>query len=475
MNLLVACIGNCDPISDWDQSQLRALEQSINSKSFIKVLCLYSQRYTRLRPRLNDYFKVAYPHLDVQHEVITGFEPSDAVEAAIVLKTKLAELIDEHLTYNFLPNISDSLWHTAALILEAKGVLNLIEPSYKGTICDAESLSLRIDLSVAVPQEKFVDDLAFQMGLIGNHPAFNQVIYQANRLAKSDFPVFLLGASGTGKGMFARYIHAISQRSQGPFIALNCAALPENLVESILFGHEKGAFTGAIRDFKGKFRQANGGTLFLDEIGELPIFVQAKLLKAIEEFEIESLGASSPEKVDIRIIAATNKNISAAIEDKTFREDLYFRLRVGELLLPTLVERSSDIPDLAIYLLKIFNQTYKSSKRLSSEALSFLEKQNWPGNIRDLNNTLMRAALMSMHQVLQPEDFELHFSETLIPMCKQLPDLYPGFSIEEYLSKVRSALIKKALDQARGNQSHAARLLGVSPQAISKFCTQKIG
>lgn len=479
MSILIACISDCDPIVTWEAGSWGPLFSVLEKKYFTKLICLYPSENLKRREILNDHLTHHYPELSVSHELITHIEPITSISAAMALQSKLTDLYLEETEYDFLPNTHDPIWHTAALILWFQGILpSLLDPiaiPYRPGINLSEMKDLMppsTAMNVAMGQEIFGDDLAVKMGLIGNHPNFNQAIYQANVFGKSSLPIFLLGPSGTGKGLFARYIHAVSDRSSGPFIALNCAALPENLAESILFGHEKGAFTGAIKDFKGKFRQAHGGTLFLDEIGELPLFIQAKLLRAIEEFEIESIGAESSEIVDIRIIAATNKNIASAIRDHTFREDLYFRLRVGELILPSLSERSTDIPCLAIHLLEKFNQIYKTSKRLSPETLSFLEKQNWPGNIRDLNNVIMRAALLTISQVLRPDDFNPQLSFNNPKIEKNIPDLYPGFLIEDYLSQMRSLLIKKALDQALGNQSHAARLLGITPQAVSKFCAQ---
>lgn len=314
--------------------------------------------------------------------------------------------------------------------------------------------------------------IAAQVGCIGRSQAFETTLEEAARIANYPTPMLLTGETGAGKEVLARFIHACSPRAEMPMVAVNCAALPESLTESILFGHEKGSFTGAYKRQKGKFEIANEGTLFLDELGELSLTNQAKLLRVIEDKSVDLLGSSDPVKVDVRIIAATNKNLEEEVSQGRFREDLYYRLRAGEIDIPPLRERPGDISLIAQHLLHRFNSTLSNPKRLSEEALKFLESQQWPGNVRDLLNTLERAVLLCPRSTIEPIDFKVTH-HVAYKKALQLPELGYGFSIEEYLQNIRSELIQKALQQAEGNQSQAARLLSVTPQAIYKHLKLK--
>jgi transcriptional regulator with PAS, ATPase and Fis domain len=220
-------------------------------------------------------------------------------------------------------------------------------------------------------------------------------------VADSTSSIMILGESGTGKELIAREIHRQSDRSEGPFITVNCAAIPETLLESELFGYKKGAFTGANQDKRGKFQVANGGTLFLDEIGDMPLLLQAKLLRAIQEREVEPVGSERREKVDIRILAATNRDLAKMVAEKTFREDLYYRLNVVELRIPPLRDRTDDIPFLANYFVEKFSRlNHRQIAGISPAALRFLQNYRWPGNVRELENIMERAVLLCRdHQI----------------------------------------------------------------------------
>jgi DNA-binding NtrC family response regulator len=230
--------------------------------------------------------------------------------------------------------------------------------------------------------------------IISEDPAMLQNLQKIEQIAESDAPVMILGETGTGKELIARAVHDISNRSKAPFICVNCAAIPEPLFESELFGHEKGAFTGAIATKKGKFELANSGTLFLDEIGELPLNMQVKLLRAIQEKSIERVGGTQSIKLDIRIVAATNVNIESMVNDKSFRSDLFYRLNVFPIHLPPLRKRRNDIPILVNYFLNKYNKKYhKHIEMISNKALHLLKSYDWPGNIRELENTIERAVI----------------------------------------------------------------------------------
>lgn len=229
----------------------------------------------------------------------------------------------------------------------------------------------------------------------------------AAKVAKSDASVMIHGESGTGKEVLARYIHAISDRAERAFIALNCAAIPENMLEAMLFGYEKGAFTGAVKTTPGKFELAHGGTIFLDEIGEMDIGLQAKLLRVIQEKEVERIGSNKPFKVDVRVLSASNINMKQAIEAGRFREDLYYRLNVFPLSLPPLRDRLDDISHLADYLLKRHTAAKPHTPKLSDGALAKLQQHTWPGNIRELDNVIQRALVLGDGQEITPDTIYL--------------------------------------------------------------------
>ncbi len=309
-----------------------------------------------------------------------------------------------------------------------------------------------------------------QLGLCGEHPAFRRAVDMAATVAPHRVTVMLGGETGTGKGALARLIHRLSGRPADRFVTLNCAALPETLAESILFGHKKGAFTGAALDQAGKFEVADRGTLFLDEVGELPLTLQAKLLKVLEDGVVEPLGARQGRAVDVRVIAATNRDLKAAVAAKTFREDLYYRLSVAQVQLPALRERRSDIPHLALHMVARLNASLRAPRRLSPAALQRLSQHDWPGNIRDLENVIGRSLLLAPGEVLEAADvlFDAPAAGSADPL-DALPAPHEGFSLDTFLNEARRQLILRALHLAAGKQSTAARLLGVTPQAISKF------
>jgi transcriptional regulator with GAF, ATPase, and Fis domain len=296
-----------------------------------------------------------------------------------------------------------------------------------------------------------------------------KAIDTAAALASSDAPVLITGETGTGKELFARLIHRLSGRPAERFVPLNCAALPRDLAESVLFGHKRGAFTGAVNDQLGKFDLADGGTLFLDELGELSAESQGKLLRILEDGNLEPLGARKGHRVNVRVIAATNSDLSRSIKDKKFRSDLYYRLGVGQIRLPALRERASDIPKISLAILDRINATVRYPKRLTPGAMVKLQGLPWPGNVRDLENALERSALLAKKEVLDVDDIVLATPPGEEGGLTAFPEPGPGFSIEEYLKQARDHLVDRALDLANGKRSEAARLLGVSPQALHKF------
>jgi len=297
-------------------------------------------------------------------------------------------------------------------------------------------------------------------GISTNSYKMQQVLDVASRVSSSKASVLINGESGTGKEVLARAIHYASKRKEKLFVAVNCAALNENLLESELFGHEKGSFTGAEKQHKGRFELANEGTIFLDEIGDLPMPTQIKLLRVLQEGQIERVGGNTTLDVDVRIIAATNKNIPELINEGKFREDLYYRLNVVNINLPPLRERKEDIPVLIdIFLKKYLDETNKKKIEFSKEALDMLMKYNYPGNIRELENIIYRSIVLSRNEVITTDDLPIGVKNPNL----ELKNCYEeGATLQEKVESLEKRLINEALHQTKGNQSAAANLLGIS-------------
>lgn len=311
-----------------------------------------------------------------------------------------------------------------------------------------------------------VNRLTGTQGMETANSAMAELLETAVKAASSEATILITGESGTGKELLARLIHHHSPRSDGPMVSVNCAALPPTLIESELFGHVKGAFTGATANRKGRFQAARRGTLFLDEIGEMRIELQAKLLRVIQENEVEPVGSDQVEKVDARIITATNKNLEKAIEQGEFREDLYYRLCVIPLYLPPLRERKEDIEALAHHFLKKLN--VPTDVTITSEAIELMKTYHWPGNIRELQNVIERSIILRKSNEIRGADLNLNGSVGSSKTLIQLPR--KGINLME----VEKQLIKQALVMAGNNQSEAARLLFI-PRHVLLYRLEKFG
>lgn len=260
-------------------------------------------------------------------------------------------------------------------------------------------------------KKREIGTFAFE-DLIGHDGGLANIVALSRKAASSDIPTLITGETGVGKEVFARAIHGESQRAGEPFIAVNCGAIPENLVESTLFGHEKGAFTGAIHKAAGKFREAEGGTIFLDEVGDLPLGAQVKLLRVLQQKEVEPVGAGHPVPVNLRIISATHRNLEEEVRNGTFRDDLYFRLNVLKVELPNLAARRQDIATLAQHFIERFSVTEESQvNSLNDQAIKKLQNYSWPGNVRELENTLYRALVLCENDKIQPDDIIFEASQ----------------------------------------------------------------
>ena len=304
--------------------------------------------------------------------------------------------------------------------------------------------------------------------IVGRSAAMREIFAAIQRVAPTRATVLLAGESGVGKDMIARAIHHHSPRADRPFVKINCTALPENLMESELFGYEKGAFTGANISKPGKFEQADTGTVFLDEIGDVPASIQVKLLRILQEREFERLGSNKTRHIDVRVLAATNVDLRAALEQGTFREDLYYRLNVLPLDIPPLRERKEDIPFLAEHFVKkISNDIDSPVTSISEKAIERLMQYHWPGNVRELENVIERSMVLGTGPVLDAEDIKLDLaprSKTVV-VDTFLPE---GMTLDEH----EQSLIREALKRANGNKSQAARLLGLTRNALRYRLTQ---
>ncbi|MGH9717019.1 MAG: sigma-54-dependent transcriptional regulator [Candidatus Acidiferrales bacterium] len=310
--------------------------------------------------------------------------------------------------------------------------------------------------------------------IVAEHPTMKEASQMTQRVAAADSTVLLLGESGTGKELFARAIHYLSPRAEKPFVALNCAAIPEGLVENELFGHERGAYTGAGARKIGKLELAHRGTLFLDEIGELPLSMQSKLLRVLEERRFERVGGTQEIEVSVRVLAATNKDLRAAVADKTFRDDLYFRIAAVPITIPALRDRGDDVLLLAEHFLERFKREFrKPSLELTEDARSRLLAYTWPGNVRELQNTIERAAILASGPEIDADSLQLPSPK---PMPEELPDgmlagqfLWEG-PLEEVsqraVAHVERFKIENALRETKWNKTRAAEKLGVSYKTL---------
>ncbi len=442
---------------DLQQAGFRAgLADSLSSaKSFIK----------KTQPLLI----IARPQL--QHfsaeELLLNFE--DLPPIIILSKKADATEAEKFLNLGAYAYWNDPLlWEKMELILNA---IHDINPSATELVeeKDDEEKEIVIDK----PKEATT---APQFQIIGQHAAIQNVLALAKQVAKSRATVLISGESGTGKEMFARFLHFHSDRVNQPFVAINCAALPEHLLESELFGHEKGSFTGAISKKLGKFELANNGTILLDEITEMDIALQAKLLRVLQEGEFDRIGGMSSTKVDVRVIATTNRTITDAVKEGKFREDLYYRLNVIPLKLPSLKERSDDIPVLANFFVQKFCLAYNITKTdFDDSAKQWLLEYSWPGNVRELQNLIERAVLLACgnsisrkHFLMDDQTWEPEEKSSIAGTNTQAETKAPiveAFSVMP-LYEMEKRLIIKSLDETSGNRTRAAELLGISVRTL---------
>ena len=490
MDVLLTFTGFHDPYSKGmvdEAQQPGPILSLLRARSFDHVFLFETPNTRRITQETKEVITELHKPCHVHILEINLADPTNYEEILTGLKTHFGPISEDFPDGTFYVSVASGTpqMHACWLLLTASAeipahILNVRPPRF---VTRDQPLLSEVDLSsrefptvrfhaAPITTNRIETDLQsarLQLGIAGDHPTIQAALEMAVSLAPSGVPILVLGETGTGKELFARFIHMLSNISRGPFVPINCAAIPHDLVESILFGHKKGAFTGAIADQLGKFDLADKGTLFLDELGDLPLSTQAKLLRVLEDGIVEPLGRSKSHKVDVRIVGATNRDLKKLVKHGKFREDLFYRLNVGEIRLPPLRERRSDIPKLALLVLDKLNNSLRHPKRLSTAALNRLQSHSWPGNVRDLENVIERSARLCRKDVLGADDLLIEEPAAHSDPLEALPMPSEGFSLEEFLGSARKQLIMRALEAARGNRSQAARLLGISPQAVHKF------
>ena len=376
--------------------------------------------------------------------------------------------------------------HIAVVVMTSYGTItNAVEAMKLGAADYITKPFKRDELIVVIEKilqlqrlEGEVDRLRSELGekytfknIIGESPKIKKIFEIISDVSNTEANILIQGETGTGKELVARAIHYDSVRRNYPFVKVDCAALTETLLESELFGHEKGAFTGAIKDRVGRFRTADGGTIFLDEIGNIPITVQAKLLRVLQDCEFEAVGSDKPVKVDVRIIAATNADLEENVEKGIFRRDLFYRLNVIRIFLPPLRERIDDISILASHFLSIYSKkNRKKVDRISSEALNNLTSYLWPGNVRELENIIERAVILCKGNVIEPVDIPLYQGKTVSPMELS------GKPLQELIDQVERQIIINTLKLTDSDKEKAAKILQISRAGLyNKLSKHKIG
>jgi DNA-binding NtrC family response regulator len=478
-NTLFAWIGNTDLKGAESDSGYAPIAQAVRERKYTDVvlLCNYEQNRREIYKK---WFESKFPRQNLSIYHIDLSSPTNFAEiyegAVKHLEEYTRKTIDTLLTFHLSPGTPamSAVW---IIIANSRFPGKLIESSIEAGLKDVD-FPFEISADYIPRLNSYVEGriIDFSESLPPDTPEFEMIIHKskimadavalAKRTALFDVPLLIMGESGTGKELFARAVWSVSSRVGGPFVAVNCGAIPEALAESELFGHTKGAFTGAVGDRKGKIESADGGFLFLDEIGELSKDVQVKLLRVLQDKIIYRVGSSVPVKVDFRVIAATNRDLLIDTRDGTFREDLFHRIAVAVIKLPALRERLEDLNLLADYYLEEINKDFRNqkgwtSKTISKGGLRSLTAYSWPGNVRELVNTLMRIAIWSLESSISSEDVEAALlgtnNSTSSVMDKPLGG---GFDLEALLGEIATVYLEKAMDQTRDNKSAAADLLG---------------
>ncbi len=393
---------------------------------------------------------------------------------------------------DFLKSAGDKIKDTTIIMMSAYGTIDIAVKAMKLGAYDYISKPFKTDeilITLKKAEERKIlkqenrrlrkhicniEDNYNIFNMVGKSKTMVSLFKRALKVSQYDTTVLITGASGTGKEMIAKGIHFSGKRSKMPLVSVNCGGIPENLLESELFGYKKGAFSGANRDKKGLFQEAEGGTIFLDEIGELPLFLQVKFLRVLQENEIRPVGDSRTNKIDVRVIAATSRNLEDEVRKGVFREDLFYRLNVLSIKVPALKERSEDIPLLCEHFIRKYNKKLgKNIRRIAPSAMTLLMNHNWPGNVRELENVIERTFVLAEEDVLFPENFPPGLG--VKTEGDEMDDLFTGYSLKSAQKVLEKRLIIRALTETGGNRTKASRLLEIShPSLLSKIKSYNI-
>ena len=493
--ILFAWIGKTDLKASQGElgDSLGPIGQAVKKRNYSHIVLLSNYKKDEEKQFIDWLKTIASSTIFKYHKDLTSpTEFGEIYEAVVYAISDVKKKLNEkefHSTYHLSPG-TPAMAAVWILLSKTSHPAEIIESSPEKGV---KTVSLPFDISadyvpdILKPEDDTV--LKLTQGLPPESPEFGSIIHrskemkrviaQARRLAVHNVPVLVQGESGTGKELFARAIHTSSLRKDKPFIAVNCGSIPPELVESEFFGHKKGSFTGAFSDREGHFSVADGGTLFLDEIGDLPLPAQVKLLRAIQEKVIMKVGESKSQSINVRIIAATNRNLIEDVSSGRFREDLFHRVSVGVLNLPPLRDRHGDLDPIIDHILETINKEFGDKhgwkqKKLSAGARNLMHRHPWPGNVRELFNTLSRASIWTPNEIIETDDiraalFSVGNSQKSNEMILNRP-LGNGFSLSNVIAEVARNYLKRAIAESKGNKTKIASLLGLSNyQTVSNW------
>jgi DNA-binding NtrC family response regulator len=491
MKILLSFTGFHDPFSESvieKRRQAGPVLSMLEAKQFDGLILFNTPGTAPNTADTLEAVKKAFPAVAVDvKELKSLYDPTDHVAILRYLRGFVPDILESHPGAEFFISIASGTpsMHACWLLIVADGTIPAgilyghpprdATQTYRVTEIDLSAdefpeISPR-ELHPPKQDEAYEPELAAlceELQIVGSDRVFVTALDRAVRLAKYDCHILLVGETGTGKEQLARLIHRASGRPADRFVAVNCASIPKELAESILFGHERGAFTGASQRQEGEFSRAHGGTLFLDEIAEMSSVIQAKLLRVLQDGKIKPLGGVE-KTVDVRVIAATNMNLAKAMRDQKFRADLAQRF-LDTIELPPLRRRRADIVKLATFALTRWNRTHGEKRSIGRSALDAMQAYPWPGNVRELISAIERAAMLAKRQSIRADDLSLG-EAAWVSGCRDLvlPEPEVGFSLSDYLSETRATLIERAIASSGGNHAQAARKLGITPQAVHKF------
>lgn len=491
--VLVSINGNQDPFSSSHgrppaDGPIVSLLEEISD--FDEVVLFYTPDRAQAAAETKAVLARRYPAIKTRLDELAGLDDPTHYEQILAgLRRALKQACprDRHTRYWVSVSSGTSQMHACWLLLTASGEFQatVLQVREKRLVKQGQPLISEINPRATeyplvrphltmetIPEvtPRRVEEAMADANLIAHDPQMKAALEQAANTAQYEQEIILIiGPSGTGKELMARFIHHVGKRRHKGFEALNCGALTETLIDSELFGHVKGAFTGADKNRIGKIESCHGGTVFLDEIGEMPLGTQTRMLRLLDQRELTPVGASKARKVDVQFIAATNRDLKEAIHQKLFRQDFYYRLSAHVIELPPLKDRGEDIAVIAAKLLDDFGrQNKKQSQVLSAKALEKLRQYHWPGNVRELKNVIRRAAVNCPAGRIGPEHIHLQDPDTGQNDFSGLPEPREGFDVKAFLDGARERLYNRAWEMAEGNGSRAAALLGVAPQAVHK-------